>query len=288
MGTNAVEKQAQELNKLLRAKSKTLDKKTRVRIRGLLGETFAALEARPLDGQRCLALAAQIDREIAALKGEMVAEAVAVSDGVGEASSREMVDVAPERVPEGEVATESAPGHAMAADAASDHGAARESRDGDVPGKVGADASDEEGERMREAHSEPAARIAEGDSAAEGEPRIPAGDSGAGDASPARPETPKEPEIRGFAEMIHLQIRCFVRVRACVQPAELGKVAKFSSRFSDGVQERVDKFLAVLSKGEDDFSAKVDVETGYQQDLLPNMPDRNLVLHQKLKKKKKL
>ena len=206
MGTNAVEKQAQELNKLLRAKSKTLDKKTRVRIRGLLGETFAALEARPLDGQRCLALAAQIDREIAALKGETVAEAVAVSDGVGEASSREMVDVAPERVPEGEVATESAPGHAMAADAASDHGAARESRDGDVPGEVGADASDEEGER-----------IAEGDSAAEGEPRIPAGDSGAGDASPARPETPKEPEIRGFAEMIHLQIRCFVRVRACVR-----------------------------------------------------------------------
>ncbi len=131
-----------------------------------------------------------------------------------------------------------------------------------------------------------------------------AGHSDAGDTSPdtaSNPdetqsesaETAKEPakcaddaDDVGLFDLIHVQIRCFFKIRACVRPPYIGQFVLFSERYGQDVQARVDRFLGVLSKGEDDFAAKTEVEVGYRDDLLPDMPERGLILYPKKKKKR--
>ena len=72
MSSNAIEKQAQALNQALRTRGKSLGKNWRLRIRDLLGQTFSALNAKPLDGALCLRLQQRIESELTALENDSV------------------------------------------------------------------------------------------------------------------------------------------------------------------------------------------------------------------------
>ena len=77
MSINAVEKHAQTLNQALRNQGKLYGKAWRLRIRDLLQQTFAAMNARPLDGELCKSLDEKISAELEALENgtvETVAE----------------------------------------------------------------------------------------------------------------------------------------------------------------------------------------------------------------------
>ena len=247
MSSNAIEKQAQTLNQALRTKGKLLGKNWRLRIRDLLNQTFNALNAKPLDGALCLRLQQQIESELTALENDTVDK-----------------DTLPEVLPKKQV----------------------ESKD--------------KSERMAAGHSEHAARMAESQSGA-GEPRMAESQSGAGATAPLqtkdtnavkdeskskeKPEKPKDESI-GLFDLIHIHIRTFFTIRACVRPPYIGKFVQFADKHAETVQERIDKFLNVLSKGDDKVVGKTGVEVGYREDLLPDMPDRNLVLAPKKKKRR--
>ena len=72
MSINAVEKHAQTLNQALRNQGKLYGKAWRLRIRDLLQQTFAAMNARPLDGELCKALDEKISAELEALENGTV------------------------------------------------------------------------------------------------------------------------------------------------------------------------------------------------------------------------
>ena len=72
MATNGIEKNAQALNKILREDGKKYGKIWRQRIRSLLSQTFAALNAKPLDGPLCLHLQSLIESELASIENETV------------------------------------------------------------------------------------------------------------------------------------------------------------------------------------------------------------------------
>ena len=250
MATNVIEKSAQALNQILRERGKKYGKNWRLRIRALLGQTFAALNAKPLDGALCLRLQSQIESEIAAVQNDAVDTAT---------------------LPEApEVKSEPKSGHKSDVDEV-------------LPKKAA---------RMDAGHSAAGARIGEANSD-QGEPPVEpksasCGDlgehRGAGDVPPV-PQKVSDDSV-GLFDLIRVQIRTFFTIRACVRPPYIGKFVSFADRYAEIVQERIDKFLNVLSKGDDAFKAKVDVDVGYREDLLPDMPDRNLVLSQKKKKRR--
>lgn len=244
MSANAVEKQAQKLNQLLRMQGKKLGKAWRVNVRALLAQTFEALNAKPLNGALCLELSQKIDAELAALEnGETT---------LSEPNAIEMPSPASPKADETPVVDSSA----------------------EKPCIGEANSGEKED-----------ARIGEAESADEGEARIGEANSAAGDTSP---EQHKEipPEEIGLFDLIRVQIRCFFTLNACVRPPYIGKFVRRSDKFAESTQARIDKFISVLSNNEDDFAAKTDIEIGYNDDLLPDMPERGLVLHPKKKKKK--
>lgn len=250
MATNGIEKNAQALNKILREDGKKYGKIWRQRIRSLLSQTFAALNAKPLDGALCLRLQSLIESELASIENETV-------------------DVeTPAALPD---------------EAASAAKSRRISAEDSVPAQSA---------RMDEGHSAPRTRIGKANSG-QGEPRIepmePKGiqmgeNSGAGDVPPTIPA--KKNDEPGLFDLIRIQIRTFFTLRACVRPPYIGKFVTFADRYAEIVQERIDKFLNVLSKGDDNFKTNMEVEVGYREDLLPDMPDRNLVLSPKRKKRR--
>ena len=288
MSINAIEKHAQTLNQALRNQGKTYGKAWRLRIRDLLQQTFAAMNAKPLDGALCKSLDEKISAELEALENGTV---VAVAEESASKPSK----------------SEKKKRSTAAADAAV--AAGREI----APGKLeiaGVEKTAEISEH-REESVEPqvledagAARMAAGHSDAEGEARMAAGHSDAGDTSPdteimnETPQTESGNEAEetaksedaaaevGLFDLIHVQIRCFFKIRACVRPPYIGQFVLFSERYGKDVQARVDRFLGVLSKGEDDFAAKTEVEVGYRDDLLPDMPERGLILYPKKEKKR--
>lgn len=138
-----------------------------------------------------------------------------------------------------------------------------------------------ESERMRE-HSEDAARIGEDANSAGGEPRIGKANSGAGADSPH--PIKEEPESVGLFDLIHVEVRTFFKIRACVRPPYIGKFVDFSDKYAERLMGRIERFLEVLTKREGEASARTEVEVGYREDLLPDMPDRNLVLSKRKKK----
>lgn len=96
---------------------------------------------------------------------------------------------------------------------------------------------------------------------------------------------PKPADEIGLFDLIRVSIRCFFKIRACVRPPFIGKFVDFAEKFAEIRQERIDRFIGVLSKGDEDFVAKTEVEVGYREDLLPDMPERGLVLHPKKKRR---
>ncbi len=227
MSTNAVEKNAQALNQILCTEGKKLGKTWRQRIRLLLGQTFEALNAKPLDGTRCRQLSDQIDRELAAIQN-------------GEPIEQEADTTTPESAAAKPKTT--APQNSCSS---VDSSEALSSQSSDIPQLNAAEPS----------ASEPADK---------------------------KPESSEE---IGLFDLIHIKIRCFFKIRACVRPPYIGKFVCFADRFAEVRQERIDKFIGVLSNGEEDFIAKTEVDVGYQEDLLPDMPERGLVLHPRKKKR---
>ena len=321
MAINIVEKNALALNQILRTDGKRLGKEWRLRVRTLLGETFAALNAKPLDGALCLQLSEKIDAELAAL-AEMKrddGEEDGAESGFAPApekssskkkKSRKKAEAeessSAEQISEGGAEdaadawwaqeTEAAPAKkkksrkkddvvALSADAAEAEQplaadareSASEERSSASP-CIGAAENGEEAARIGAADSdEEAARIAEGDSGAS-ERDITAGELVRQKAT--------EPEEVGLFDLIHVQIRCFFKINACVRPPYIGKFVQFADKFSEVREARIERFIRVLSKGDEEITMKTEVEVGYRDDLIKDMPEMGFVLHPKKKKKR--
>lgn len=272
MAPNIVEKNAQALNQLLRTEGKKYGKAWRSRIRELLAQTFAALNAKPLDGALCLRLSEQIESELQAIesgtvdteRGASKSQAVCVSSAVDEQHTREVChQVSKEDLGMTER-----------------QGAERES------GELQSEVENLAGARMPLVHS------------AQGEPCMAEGHSGAGAQAPdgegeCECESRSDVLLRhvpadevGLFDLIRVRIRCFFKINACVRPPYIGRFVRFADKFSEVVHARIDKFIGVLDKGDEDFVAKTEVEVGYRDELIPDMPDMGLVLHPKKKKKR--
>ncbi|MBQ4360331.1 MAG: hypothetical protein II767_08750 [Proteobacteria bacterium] len=321
MAINIVEKNALALNQILRTDGKRLGKEWRLRVRTLLGETFAALNAKPLDGALCLQLSEKIDAELAALAemkrddGEDDGAESGFAPAPEKSSSKKKKsrkkaeaedDSSAEQTSEGGAEntadawwaqeTEAAPAKkkksrkkddvvALSADAAEAElpvaedarESASEERSSASP-CIGAAENGEEAARIGAADSdEEAARIAEGDSGAS-ELDITAGELVRQKAT--------EPEEVGLFDLIHVQIRCFFKINACVRPPYIGKFVQFADKFSEVREARIERFIRVLSKGDEEITMKTEVEVGYRDDLIKDMPEMGFVLHPKKKKKR--
>ncbi len=281
MSINAVEKHAQTLNQALRNQGKLYGKAWRLRIRDLLQQTFAAMNARPLDGELCKALDEKISAELEALENGTVEIASEEPKKEKRSKKKRSLDDADEEKPvlSGGFDEDAAAG-----------GAAETAEI--VPEPV------VETVETAESEAQESSRMAAGQSD-EGETRMAAGHSGAGDTSPetktetdeiesesGEATTKAEDDSIGLFDLIHVEIRCFFKIRACVRPPYIGQFVTFSERYAADVQTRIDQFLGVLSKGDDEFAAKTEVDVGYRDDLLPNMPERGLILYPKKKKKR--
>ena len=279
MSVNAIEKHAQALNQALRVNGKQFGKTWRLRIRDLLAQTFAAMNAKPLDGALCKSLDEKMEAELAAIENGTVA---VESSDTDPKPKKKKASKASADSPTAATETEELPEFKPAEQPAT----MPESVAMPEPEPVSEPAvSDDVQADPTDSVVPEAARMDEGHSDAEGEPRMDEGHSGAGDASPDTDKKTIPVDEIGLFDLIHIEIRCFFTIRACVRPPYIGQFVTFSEQYADDVQARIDRFLGVLSKGEDDFAAKTDVEVGYRDDLLPNMPERGLILYPKKKKK---
>ncbi|MBQ8035452.1 MAG: hypothetical protein IJ268_00510 [Proteobacteria bacterium] len=332
MAINIVEKNALALNQILRTDGKRLGKAWRLRIRTLLGETFAALNAKPLDGALCLQLSEKIEAELAALsemKGDAVeedglrgtdapsaekpskkkksrkrseaeatepqsAEAEATEPQSVEADAGDASDAWWAQDAEGALPKKKKPGKKSGvserADADGASGTFSEDARMSAPeGRIGEADSPGDMPRIGGADSgEEAARIGGADSAEARENEVPAEAEarGAEGVEAERVEAESVPEEAGLFDLIHVQIRCFFKINACVRPPYIGKFVQFADKFSEVKEARIERFIRVLSKGDEEISMKTEVEVGYRDDLIPDMPEMGFVLHPKKKKKR--
>ena len=333
MAINIVEKNALALNQILRTDGKRLGKEWRLRVRTLLGETFAALNAKPLDGALCLQLSEKIDAELAALaemkrddgeedgaesgfapapekssskkkksrkkaEAEESSSAEQISDGGAEDTAdawwAQETEAAPDkkkksRKKDDVVALSADAAEAEQPLAADARESASEERSSASP-CIGAAENGEEAARIGAAENgEEAARIGAADSDEEAA-RIAEGDSGASELDITAGELVRqkatEPEEVGLFDLIHVQIRCFFKINACVRPPYIGKFVQFADKFSEVREARIERFIRVLSKGDEEITMKTEVEVGYRDDLIKDMPEMGFVLHPKKKKKR--
>ena len=321
MAINIVEKNALALNQILRTDGKRLGKEWRLRVRTLLGETFAALNAKPLDGALCLQLSEKIDAELAALAemkrddGEEDGAESGFAPAPEKSSSKKKKSRKKAEAEDDSSAEQTSDGGAEdAADAwwAQETEAApakkKKSRKKDDVVALSADAAEAElpvAEDARESASEErssaspcigaaengeeAARIGEADSDEEAV-RIGEADSDAPELDITAGELVRqkatEPEEVGLFDLIHVQIRCFFKINACVRPPYIGKFVQFADKFSEVREARIERFIRVLSKGDEEITMKTEVEVGYRDDLIKDMPEMGFVLHPKKKKKR--
>lgn len=102
-----------------------------------------------------------------------------------------------------------------------------------------------------------------------------------GDA--AKPEKPED-QILGYFQMVSIRVHEAFHLKAYRDPVRpFGTRGRKASKQADIICDRVDKFLAVLSK---DSETKPAPETyvGYRDDLIKDMPERSLILRKKPKK----
>lgn len=281
MAPNIVEKNAQALNQILRTEGKKYGKLWRGRIRELLAQTFAALNAKPLDGALCLRLSDQIEAELKAIEDGTVdvERGAEKSKKTREKDAKFHAEIKPSddsQIREDKKQTMTPRGNEAANVDTAVH---------DVK-----DAADSMGNKD-------SARMAEGHSA-QGEPCMAEGHNGAGAQAPDETNSQKNTETAdaplrhvpadevGLFDLIRVRIRCFFKINACVRPPYIGRFVRFADKFSEVVQSRIDKFIGVLDKGDEDLVAKTEVEVGYRDELIPDMPDMGLVLHPKKKKKR--
>ena len=251
MSINVVEKNAQRLNKVLREQGASFPREWRQRVRGLLAQTFEAMNARPLDGPLCLRLSDQIEAELASYPELLEHTAVLQAEAPASPKERPAQKTSPIRKKESRSdssSTPKAPGEAL------------------------------QNTGMPESQPKP-------------QSVAPAPVASDGQTVATQPEkhpviAPTIDDSPGLFDFIHIQIRCFFKIRACLKPPYIGKFVQFAENFADVREDRIESFIRVLSKGTEGLGAKTDVEVGYDDDLLPNMPSRDLVLHQRLKKRR--
>ena len=279
MAPNIVEKNAQALNQILRTEGKKYGKLWRSRIRELLAQTFAALNAKPLDGALCLKLSEQIEAELKAIEegtvdvehgAEKQKKNKTTLDDKAEGTHKTQNNAGNHALPPKKLEAEDKttaslkPNHD--ADAISNDDCARMAQSHSAPGET----------RMAESHSGAGADAPEKEK----------NDKSTGAQTADAPLCKVPDDEIGLFDLIRVNIRCFFKINACVRPPYIGRFVRFADKFSEVVQTRIDKFIGVLDKGDEDFVAKTEVEIGYRDELIPDMPDMGLVLHPKKKKKR--
>ncbi len=254
MAANQVEKNAIRLHKYLQERGKFFDKSWRQRIRKLLADTYEAMNAKPIDGNRCRVVSDQIEAELAVLDQMSF-------DDMPEISVKKSSDKSKTRTTKKRAAQQS-PSHS---DDSSSSEMATDSSLLSTNGDRG-----EGGEDCDEM-----AREAVVDSAVDSR------DNGVGQTNTVADAA----DSIGLFDLIHIEIRCFIKIRAVVRPPFIGKFVEFAEDFAQKRESRIEAFIAVLSPSTDELSNKMEVEVGYDDDLIPNMPGFDLVLHPKKKKR---
>lgn len=300
MSANQVEKHAMRLHKYLVERGKYFDKAWRQRIRKLLADTYNAMNARPLDGKRCLALSDEIDAELAALDKMSF-------DGMQEISAKDRAAKADGKQKPAAPASNASDSNKTGR---SNDSAGQSPETGDLQGNradlrrqphgglIGTPAkNDDIGDDLRAHDAKNAKTIAICDGKAESSSHLPnemqsesdpqtAGGAQTADgkheitAAPAR-----EDGGIGLFDLIRVEIRCMIKIRAVVRPPFIGKFVSFAEAFAEKRESRTEAFIAVLSPDAEKLGAKTDTEVGYEDDLIPNMPGFDLVLHPKKKKR---
>ena len=317
-----LDKNAADLNRVLREHGKKLGKTWRIRIRKLLSETFAALSAPKLDGDRCTALGEQIDRELAWVRDPSAISEDALVDAfnkmMGEVAAMQkptfghipgniekerphIIDASDEDAPNPTPKKEHKQSFAVSplilekksetSAAEPIEGVAPEAR----PRK--AKKSSKKAVVREETSAVTAVReLTQSEQRTEDVPTESTKPEVAQDSGDTSSDTSEKPAFKplretppevGYFDIVSIRIRQFFKFRALVETYEIGQTTTFAEKFCDAVEARIEKFIAVLSSPDDSASHfSTDVVTGYRDDLIKDMPDRDLVLHPKKKKKK--
>lgn len=271
MSANSIEKNALKLSQLLRDYGKVIDKERRKRTRELLAQTFEAMNARPLNGALCKQLSDRIDVELEQFQSLSEAASEEPNEDVPKQKHKKNKSENARRLPKAIELTSPTPS---------------KTAETSTPDEI---KTVEIAEETHPSISTSAVFPCD-DAAATQSDDVPT----QSDACPthdtdALPETshevPQKDDSPGLFDLIHVQIRCFIKIRAVQKPPYIGKFVIFSEKFADALETRIDKFINVLSNNSEDIGEKLQVEKGYVDDLLPNMPDFNLVLHPKRKKR---
>jgi len=343
MASLSLDKNAAALNRVLRDHGKKLGKSWRIRIRKLLAETFSALNAPKLDANRCDALGAQIDLELAWVQnpqsisedaliaafdktmgsvesmakptfgnipGNIEKEKPHIIDASDEDApkpaksekSEQKIELSPllsQRVQNQTPTTES---DAVSSEPADTPKRAK-SKKKSAPKPASPTPTDTaHDESIESSHSPdleggslplsgylqantplppPSSNTIQSPSV-ENQPAAKPTDPNEKPVAKAKGEEP--PEI-GYFDIVNVQVRQFFKINALVETYEIGGSVSFAEKYADSVDDRVEKFIAVLSKPEATIQFNDEVQVGYRDDLIKDMPDRNLVLHPKKKKK---
>ena len=274
MSANSIEKNALKLSQLLRDYGKVIDKERRKRTRALLAQTFEAMNARPLNGTLCKQLSDQIEVELEQFQSLSEQPSEEQNEDVPKQKRKKNKSENAQRLAKAlELTTPVAP-KTVETTAPVEQRAPENSSEIDqsahvVSAHVSLSPDGEDSAPVDAAATTPDARTAQDvDVATETSP----------DAQP-KDNSP------GLFDLIHVQIRCFIKIRAVQKPPYIGRFVMFSEKFADALETRIDKFINVLSNHSEDIGEKLQVERGYVDDLLPDMPDFNLILHPKRKKR---
>lgn len=311
MSSNQVEKNAQRLNQVLRELGKSLDKERRVRIRKLLADTYEAMNARPLDGKRCLALSDEIDATLLELEngnlessmGMVSAEGSKKSETSKKKKSAESPKTDDKKKTEErkkrkvKAEKEGKSSEISAQEGQSEKTALSQTVEVDdkpvCPSEQNCLRSFTQTEAIT-SELKPCYEISHMSSPSENnecaencEDKCPSNDSkasGGKDGAPAS-DLKSDADDIGLFDLIHVEVRCLIRIRAVVRPPFIGKFVEFAESFAESRESRIEAFISVLSPNTEDFGCKTEVEVGYDDDLIPNMPGLDLVLHPKKKKR---
>lgn len=311
MSSNQVEKNAQRLNQVLRELGKSLDKERRVRIRKLLADTYEAMNARPLDGKRCLALSDEIDATLLELENGNLESSIGMVSAEGskksETSKKKKSAESPKtddkkKTEERKKRKVKAEKEGKSSEISAQEGQSEKtalSQTVEVDDKPVCPSEQNCLRNFTQTEAitselKPCYEISHVSSPSESvecaenrEDICPSNDSKASEGKDGAPSSDLKSDADdiGLFDLIHVEVRCLIRIRAVVRPPFIGKFVEFAEAFAESRESRIEAFISVLSPNTEDFGCKTEVEVGYDDDLIPNMPGLDLVLHPKKKKR---
>ncbi len=339
MASISLDKNAAALNRVLRDHGKKLGKTWRTRIRKLLAETFSALNAPKLDANRCDALGAQIDLELAwvqnpqSMTEEALIQAFEQTMGSVESMAKptfgnipgniekekphiidasdedapkpsksekqdtkiELSPLLAQRVPSQAPSTELNTGDATPSETPKNSKSKKKSTpqsETTTPVEPQSHALNTE---ASEGGSLPLSGYLQANTPLPPQPQntnhsapnesVQAAQTTDNNTTLVAKAKGEEPPEIGYFDIVNVQVRQFFKINALVETYEIGGSVTFAEKYADAVDDRVEKFIAVLSKPDETIHFNDEVQVGYRDDLIKDMPDRNLVLHPKKKKK---